>query len=69
MSLKNFITSIGGARNAAIRFGVNIRSVYQWLDGTHTPREEIKIKIIRASKGRVTYADIVAPYIKRVRTS
>lgn len=59
MKLKQWVNHIGGPLNASKILDVSLRSVNQWLQGRNPPKDEVKVKIHRASKGQVQYAEMV----------
>lgn len=57
MNLSDYIREIGPEKAAKL-FDESPRAVKGWLYNERTPRRETAQKIVKASKGRVSFADI-----------
>lgn len=56
MKLSTYIAEIGDT-GAAVLFGVKERTVASWRRGERQPRVEQAQKIVKATKGKVTFAE------------
>lgn len=56
---RDWITSQGGVVAVAHSLKIGRHTVYAWLDGRASPKALMMQKIVRLSKGAVSYDDII----------
>jgi DNA-binding transcriptional regulator YdaS (Cro superfamily) len=61
ISLREWVTEVGGARAAAETIGIAEVTVWKYLSGDRRPRPEIAAKIERLSGGRVRKEALIWP--------
>lgn len=67
MLFKDWIYRRGGPDKLAPRLGVTPHTIRYWLRGTTSPTMKTIARIHQLSRGRVTFASIVAARKPRVR--
>lgn len=67
MRFKEWIVASGGGAAVARKLGVTRQTVNIWLRGTGSPTALMMVKIVRVSRGVVSYADIIAARKKGAR--
>lgn len=63
MTLQQFIKE-KGCRQLAQEFSIAPNTVYSWLRFRNCPAPHWMHQLVKASKGKVSYAEIVEPYLK-----
>jgi DNA-binding transcriptional regulator YdaS (Cro superfamily) len=61
LTLREWVTEVGGARAAAETLAVAEVTVWKWLSGERRPRPELAAKIEAASDGRVRKESLIWP--------
>lgn len=59
MTLKKWIELQGGAKKIAPKLGIGRAAIGYWLRAANTPTASVMFKIVRLSKGKVSYKTIV----------
>lgn len=62
MTLQKWIQSKGGYKKVAKLLGVSPMATYWWLNGTGLPKAQHMRKIVKISKGKVSYKEMIEPY-------
>ena len=65
MTLQSWIKKTGTKEVAKI-CGVDRNCVWQWAHFVSVPADKKKVLIVRASRGKVTYKEIIEPYLKHL---
>lgn len=65
MKLSEWIEEVGGLTQASFILRVATSTIYNWKIGRTTPNYRTMLKIIKASKGRITIEEIVVETNKR----
>lgn len=76
MNLSQWIAKEGGTGKVAKKLNVPSNCVYAWKVGNAIPRPDVMQRIVRTSRGKVSYDSMVAQYVanrkrnaaKRTRT-
>lgn len=64
MTLREWITSVGGPQKASKLLKVSESAISFWLSCKKLPSSENLVKIVEVSKGRVSYADIIETFVR-----
>lgn len=63
MTLRAWIEKVGVKEVMQI-LQVDEKTVYQWKTLTNCPKDQTKRKIYKATRGKVSYADMIEPFLK-----
>lgn len=67
MNFIKWIETQGGPRVVARKLGYESPAVHAWIKGVSSPKALAMQKIVRMSKGKVSYDDIINATKKRAR--
>lgn len=61
MTLKNWIIKTG-RKEVAEALSIKQSTISAWIQKKQAPKDKVKIKINRLSRGRVSYAEMIEPF-------